>query len=280
MIKLLILGDIGHFDNNLIKTIEVCKKRLCNKCKIILLGDNFYPFGVSDLHDKQWTKFKYLFNYFDKNHIHSILGNHDYIKNPICQINNMYWTTPDCFYKINLSQYVDLYFLDTVQLFEGHCGITRDIIQSAHNKHINTLVNNQLNWFVRELEKDNNKRKIVFGHYPIITNGVYSFHMTPLFNLLMPIFKKYDIDAYISGHEHNAQFLTRNYDNYIFRQFIVGSSGEYRQGEFINKDSFFKSKSDMYDNADNYMIEFVNNGPSININFISKDNEIKYSYNI
>ena len=280
MIKLLILGDIGHFDNNLIKTIEVCKKRTSNKCKTILLGDNFYPYGVSDIHDNQWKNFQYLFKDFDKNHIHSILGNHDYIKNPLCQVNTFYWNTPDFFYKINLSDYVDLYFLDTVQLFEGHCGITKNIIQTVHSNHINNLINNQINWFTKELQNNNNKRKIVFGHYPIITNGVYSFHMTPLFNLLMPIFKKYDIDAYISGHEHNAQYLTRNYDNYTFRQFIVGSSGQSRTGEFINKQSFFNSNSDMYDNTNNYMIEFVNNGPSIIINFISKDNEIIYSYNI
>jgi tartrate-resistant acid phosphatase type 5 len=280
MIKLLILGDIGHFDKNLIQTISVCKKRTSNKCKTILLGDNFYPYGVSDIHDNQWKNFQYLFKDFDKNHIHSILGNHDYIKNPLCQVNTFYWNTPDFFYKINLSDYVDLYFLDTVQLFEGHCGITKNIIQTVHSNHINNLINNQINWFTKELQNNNNKRKIVFGHYPIITNGVYSFHMTPLFNLLMPIFKKYDIDAYISGHEHNAQYLTRNYDNYTFRQFIVGSSGQSRTGEFINKQSFFNSNSDMYDNTNNYMIEFVNNGPSIIINFISKDNEIIYSYNI
>ena len=36
----------------------------------------------------------------------------------------------------------------------------------------------------------------------------------------------------------------------------------------------------MYDNANNYMIELIVDKKLIKINYVSKDNEIKYSYNI
>lgn len=279
MIKLLIFGDIGHYDKELFDIIQISKSKICQQYKIILLGDNFYPYGVLNIEDQQWKTYEKFFDGFNKSHIHSILGNHDYMKNPICQIQNNYWNTPDSFYKINLTNDIDLYFLDTVILHPGHCGITRELIQNIYRKNINVLINAQISWFLTELEKDKNKRKIVFGHYPLISNGVYSSMMQPISNILLPIFKKYNVDAYIAGHEHNVQYLTRKYDNYIFRQFINGSSSQNRTHEFINKEAFYKNK-DMYDNANNYMIELIAENKIIKINFVSKDNEIKYSYNI
>lgn len=279
MIKLFIFGDIGSYGKELYTLVNITKNRSCEQHKVIILGDNFYPLGVLNIEDQQWKRYQIFFNDFDKNHIHSILGNHDYMKNPLCQIQNNYWNVPDLFYKINLTDEVDLYFLDTVQLYPGHCGITRELLENIHKKKINELIHNQINWFIRELEKDKNKRKIVFGHYPLISNGAYSYMMNPIANILLPIFKKYNVDAYIAGHEHNVQYLTRNYNNYIFRQFINGSSSQIRTHEFINKEEFYKNK-DMYDNANNYMIELIVDKKLIKINYVSKDNEIKYSYNI
>ena len=279
MIKLFIFGDIGNYGKELYTLVNITKNRSCEQHKVIILGDNFYPLGVLNIEDQQWKRYQLFFNDFDKNHIHSILGNHDYMKNPICQIQNNFWNVPDLFYKINLTDEVDLYFLDTVQLYPGHCGITRELLENIHKKNIKQLIHNQINWFIRELEKDKNKRKIVFGHYPVISNGAYSHMMNPIANILLPIFKKYNVDAYIAGHEHNVQYLTRNYNNYIFRQFINGSSSQIRTHEFINKEEFYKNK-DMYDNANNYMIELIVDKKLIKINYVSKDNEIKYSYNI
>ena len=60
------------------------------------------------------------------------------------------------------------------------------------------------------------KNKIVFGHYPIISNGAYNNHMKPLHKLLYPIFKKHNVRAYVSGHDHNIQYMKKEDNGYNF----------------------------------------------------------------
>lgn len=274
LIKLFILGDIGFLNNILKNSVNTCKLRMSNNDKIILLGDNFYYYGVDNLNDPLWSKYLSIFEDIPKENIHSILGNHDYHKNIHCQINNKYWDTPNFYYKLNFNNFTDLFFIDTVPLNSNHASITDEIIENAHKNEIKYLVNKQLKWLDKELGKSNNKKKIIFGHYPIITNGYYFNKLEPLYNLLYPIFKKHNVDGYISGHEHNIQFLTRNNDDYILNQFICGSSSEYRTEEYC-----FTDHNDMFDNSDSYIIELSNNNLNqISIKFIDSNNDVKYSY--
>lgn len=271
--KIFAFGDIGHFNDSLQNMVNICESNLATNDKIILLGDNFYPDGVKNTKDPLWMDFKNIFKNISKDKIHATIGNHDYHDNPNPQINNIYWNTPNFYYKVDFDKNIDIFILDTVQLYHDHCGISKYKIQEVHNKHIDNLLYNQLKWLNSSLENSNKKHKIIFGHYPIITNGIYSNQMNPLYDLLIPIFKKYNVNTYISGHEHNIQYI-KHYDNdYALNQFIIGSSSEYRANEYCNKKFF-----DMYNNKDNFILQIFSYDNRLHFNFINSKNEVKYSY--
>jgi hypothetical protein len=51
--------------------------------------------------------------------------------------------------------------------------------------------------------------KIVVGHHPMYTAGgrTDNYDTKAIRNTLKPVLDKYEIDAYISGHEHSLQYL-------------------------------------------------------------------------
>ena len=86
---------------------------------------------------------------------------------------------------------MDLYFIDTVLLYKNHVGITDEIITDLFNTSHRVLKEKQLEWLEYNLEnsKLNNRKTIVFGHYPIISNGLYANDLEPIYNILMPFFQ-------------------------------------------------------------------------------------------
>ena len=269
---LFILGDIGFYNTNLHNVVNSIQKVITNDDIIVILGDNFYPSGVTDINDNQWNNYNYIFNNIT-NPIYSILGNHDYLLNPLSQCNTTNWNMPNWYYKKEYEN-IELYFLDTVQ-FDTHNGLSTQKIESVHNSNIEYLIENQLSWLESELSKNMNKSKIVFGHYPIITNGIYIYESNKVYNYLIDIFKKYNVKSYISGHEHNIQYIKKNIDNYIFNQIIIGSSSENRS----DKKECLILNDNMLDNSDNFYGKIIFNNDTT-IHFLNKNNELKYVYDL
>ena len=273
--SLFVFGDIGVYNNELKNMVNIAESRKDKNDKIILLGDNFYPDGVASLSDKLWSNYSNTFKNIDKSKIHAVIGNHDYHQDPRPQINNFYWNTPNFYYKVSFDKNIDLFFIDTVQLYDGHCGIYKNKIEKIHGDSIDNLAYKQLNWLQSELEKSN-KHKIVFGHYPILSNGYYSSYMEPLYEILYPIFKRYNVKAYVSGHEHNIQYLKKKDREYVFNQFIVGCSSEYRDNEY--KKFCFR---DMFNDSDNYIINIKStDNNNLLFDFINSKDNIDYSYTV
>ncbi len=273
--KLFIFGDIGYFSKNLTNLSYVSYIRKQINDKYIFLGDNFYNDGVKDLNDSMWNIFCETFSYMHPQNMHAILGNHDYHQNPTSQINNIFWNTPSFYYKKVYSENTDLFFLDTVQLLPEHCNITINKIQSVHDDNINNIIYKQITWLDYELDKSSIKNKIVFGHYPILTNGYYKDRLSYLYSLLYPIFKKHNVTAYISGHEHNIQHIKHFDNNYTFNQFIVGSSSENRMHE---NPHFSSSMLSYYNNQNNHILEISeHNNSSLIFSFINQYENIEYS---
>ena len=273
--KLFIFGDIGFFSKKLTNLAYVTYIRKEVNDKLIFMGDNFYNDGVKDINDSMWDIFSETFSFMNPMNMHAIIGNHDYHQNPRCQINNVYWNTPNFYYKKAYSENTDLFFIDTVQLIPEHCNIGINKVMFVHNDHIFNIINKQLIWLDDELDKSSIKNKIVFGHYPILTNGYYKNRLDKLYNLLYPIFKKHKVTAYVSGHEHNIQHIKHTDNNYIFNQFIVGSSSENRMNEGEVSSCSLNS---FYNNENNNLLEIseVYNS-SLIFNFINQDGYIDYS---
>jgi acid phosphatase len=63
---------------------------------------------------------------------------------------------------------------------------------------------NQLVWLEKELSQSTAPWKVVFGHHPIYSSGVYGVSQS-FIQTLTPLFQKYGVQLYINGHEHNYE---------------------------------------------------------------------------
>lgn len=62
----------------------------------------------------------------------------------------------------------------------------------------------QRSWLEQELSRSKARWKIVFGHHPIYSSGAYG--VTQAFvQSLSPLFKTYNAQLYINGHDHNYE---------------------------------------------------------------------------
>lgn len=243
--KICCFGDIGNCSqdlNKIITNINIKK----NKNIYILLGDNFYPTGLNTDKDKNIDEFKNIFQKIKKEYIYAILGNHDYIGNPTLQINAPFWTMHNFYYFVKLNENTGLWFIDTQILDPGESGEVNpflnlyDQINKYHGNYIK-IFNKQLNWLENSFETHKKlKNKIVFGHYPIISAGAYDKN-DKLYSVLLKNFYKYNISAYISGHDHNLQHLELMIGpNYVFNQFISGCNDSEHVYNIYNKSNISK----------------------------------------
>ena len=272
---LFILGDIGFFSPNLNLLVNNINKNLGPNDAITILGDNFYPYGVENDADPLWIEFDKTFKNINKP-IYSILGNHDYLQDPTSQIKNSRWIMDNWFFKKEYDN-IDLFFLDTVQ-FNIHHWVTKEKIEEVHCLDCETLIKNQLEWLDYELGKSQ-KKKLVFGHYPIITNGVYKDKVRDLFDYLIEIFKKHNVNIYLSGHEHNIQYINRKYDNLDFNQIIVGSSSENRIDEPYYLPCF-ECTNDMFDSKELFYGKLHICTDCFVIRYYNEKNELKHQFKI
>lgn len=273
---LFILGDIGFFTPNLNLLVNNINNNLGPNDAVTLLGDNFYPSGVENNADPLWNKFNKTFKNIN-NPIYSVLGNHDYLQNPVSQVKNSLWTMDSWYYKKEYDN-VDLYFLDTVQ-FNIHNWVSKEKIEEVHGESYETLIGDQLEWLNFELSKKPKKKKLVLGHYPIITNGFYHDKVGDLFNYLIETFKKNNVNIYLSGHEHNIQYLNRKYDDLDFNQFIVGSSSENRVSE-ENHQSCFDCDNDMFDNKEMFYGKLHIYEDYVIMRYFNERDELKHQFKI
>ncbi len=120
------------------------------------------------------------------------------------------------------SQQVLILFIDTNPLIPQFYSNTeygpnvRATDSSAQKKWIETALANA---------SSNVKWKIVVGHHPMYTGGsrTEGYDTRAIRNTLKPVFDKYKVDAYISGHEHSLQHLKASGSTH---HFISGSASE------------------------------------------------------
>lgn len=267
------LGDIGMLNSTLNSLVKNISKSFKESDKVFLLGDNFYNNGVSSIYDSQWKSYAKIFEPIGYKNIYGVMGNHDYMGDPNVQILSKYMRNYDFYYNVKISENTEIFVIDTMQLFEGHCQINKQDMLRIHCRDYKFLEDNQLKWLNKSLSESNAVNKIVLGHYPICSNGVYKHCMMPLKMKLFPIFAKYSVKAYISGHEHNIQYLNTHVNKYHFRQFIIGSSSENREFETYNGNGY-----DMYDNLDNYYLKMSELQNQLIFDYYNIDGELKYSY--
>ena len=185
---------------------------------IISLGDNFYENGVSSIYDKLWDSawfsvfikpFPALYNiqWF------SILGNHDYyggidgINSQIEMTNHSkHWVMPaKDYYSYNKETSSFHIFIDTIKIYP-------ELYEKTAKLYNEDDIKQSLNMLEKMLiqAKEYKSRWIfVYGHYHLFSNGYYGNYKV-MIQRLLPLFKKYKVSVYFSGHEHNFQLLKYN----------------------------------------------------------------------
>ena len=194
---------------------SVCEKNPCHLA--LLLGDNFYPDGVSSVSDPQWrTKFEEPYSGL-KVPFYPTLGNHDYFGNVQAQIQysekSPKWKFPSRFYKFNFCE-VDFFIIDAERFDES-----------------------QKNWLEEALSTSKAKWKIVAGHRPIYSHGGHG-NSKLLKKELLPLLRD-RVDFYFAGHDHHLEHISKNYRP----EFIISGAVAESRGVESGESTVFASES-------------------------------------
>ncbi len=198
---------------------------------VLLVGDNFYDAGVKSVDDPRFeSDFEQAFPASSfPCPFYVCLGNHDYFGNVQAQIEytkkSERWRMPANYYCISESvgsQSIDFFVLDTTPIAEG------DFSTRA-----------QICWLEDGLSKSTADWKIVVGHHPILSGGEHGACRRTR-RALEPLFEKYKVDLYISGHDHDLQL---NQSTKGWLQLVSGAGSKLRSTHWINETLFAQAQS-------------------------------------
>ncbi|PIO40204.1 hypothetical protein AB205_0183150 [Aquarana catesbeiana] len=159
---------------------------------ILSVGDNFYYDGVKNVTD---PRFKWLVEV----EVKTPMDSHK---------NSVNGKFPDLYYDLSFkipdtNASVRLLMLDTIVL----CGNSDDFHEDQPMVAANPkMANIQLDWLIKKLETAKDDYVLVVGHYPVWSIAEHGpTHC--LLHHVEPLLKKYKVTAYLSGHDHNMQYL-------------------------------------------------------------------------
>lgn len=219
MITFLSIGDFGAktpIQEQVIQQIHQFKNHTSVDA-ILSLGDNFYNYGVHSVESPRWAEFEKSFQLWCP--FYAILGNHDYLGNTQAQI--AYSLKPSTFWKMPSRYYdkkfftskekmsVHVFFLDTFTLCPNE---SRNCSVAMGMEDFDDLYANkdwsQYRWLERKLSTCQCQWKIVVGHYPVFSNGLHG-NTEELVDDLLPLLKRYTVDFYLSGHDHDLEVIRK-----------------------------------------------------------------------
>ena len=250
---------------------------------VVSLGDNFYEDGVKNITDPKWDTSWY--SMFIKPFPHlkhiswfSILGNHDYdggIKSVSSQIdmtnhcsnwvmpNNEYYTYDETSKSYHI-------FLDTIKIYPELYDNTKALYK--HNKKV---IHESLSYLENRLidaRNRNSKWLFVYGHYHIFSNGYYGNYKSMIQRLYI-LLKKYRVDVYFSGHEHNFQFM--KFDGIYF---CVNGGGAYK-AELAQQNSDHEVRT-IYNSMNNGFLIHKIYDNFTHLQYVNSSNIVEFDYHI
>jgi len=203
-VNLILLGDWGSANKSqaaVARTLAAYMARTGVQFNGVLsLGDNLYV-KLKDIDDYQWQSlFEDMYDpQFVNCPFYAVLGNHDYEeKKPQIQLEyaarkpHSRWKMPAKWYRVDFppsNPFVGVILLD-----------------SDRPRLAQWEWDEQLAFLEAELLKPRTGWMIVGAHHPLFSNSVHGD-----VGLLQvewgTLFRKYDVDFYVSGHDHNLQHL-------------------------------------------------------------------------
>jgi hypothetical protein len=139
----------------------------------------------------------------------AVLGNHD-VKGGNAAEQLKYWNEPPLphFYSFKRGpkgSETEFFAIDTTMLMPGAYGCYKKNPEAAA-----VHAREQLRWLEKSLAESTAPMKVVFGHYPLFSQGALVEHeraqtQEALEKLLAPMFEKYGVNLYLAGHEHHYE---------------------------------------------------------------------------
>ena len=202
-IHFIFVGDTGTGTSDQYRVASAmktyCTRDACDF--LVLLGDNFYPGGVSSVLDPQWQT-KVIKPYEPLNiPLYPVLGNHDYLGNVSAQLNFSkifsHWILPARYHTFTRGM-VQFFILDS-----------------------NKMDSAQLTWLKTELNGSAARWKIAAEHHPLYSYGVHGSDEN-LINTLRPLLLG-RLDFFLVGHDHDKQVLKDPSDSFL--HYVVAGTG-------------------------------------------------------
>jgi UDP-2,3-diacylglucosamine pyrophosphatase LpxH len=177
---------------------------------LLVLGDNFYPNGVQSVSDPQWrTSLEDVYTAYPLGvDWYVALGNHDYHGNPQAEVEyssvSRRWRMPNRYYAITKTVApgvtAEFLIIDTSPFIEAY----RKEPEAYHVAGTDTA--KQRRWIESTLKASKAQWKFIVGHHNVYSGGKRTV-MPDMERLLVPVMKKYGVNAYICGHEHHLEHI-------------------------------------------------------------------------
>ena len=164
---------------------------------VVLLGDNFYPSGVPDVHAPEWQS--HFEGVYDPASLpipfYAVAGNHDHKQRIEAQVAYTFlsarWRMPARNYRFErriAGRTIGFFAIDTVALEQPFAGYE-----------------DGLAWLEAALSASTADLRIVFGHAPIWASPGRYGDNAELETRLAPVLREHDVAIYLAGHEHHLE---------------------------------------------------------------------------
>lgn len=173
---------------------------------VVMAGDNIYNSGeIEKIKETFALPYKKLLD--AKVRFQAAIGNHDIrTNNGEDQVNYAAFNMKGRYYTYTAGQNAGQN--NDVQFF---------VLDTNHNADWKA----QMAWLETELKASKALWKIVYGHHPIYSSGLYGTD-AKLVKRFAPLFKQYGVNLYINGHEHNYE-RTQPIDGTVY--LVTGHGG-------------------------------------------------------
>ncbi|MEM9150198.1 MAG: metallophosphoesterase [Cyanobacteria bacterium P01_F01_bin.3] len=186
-------GDAGTGRSNQRRVAGGMLARWCNNPfqTVLLLGDNIYEDGdivrIGEVFEQPYSKL------LQRNvKFYAALGNHD--------VRTRQGEDEIAYSNYNMSGRYYTFTQQSVQFF----ALDTNQFHTKQNDNGATPWSVQLQWLESELARSQAPWKIIFAHHPIYSSG-YHGSDDELRKSLSPLFKAYNVQFYLNGHDHHYE---------------------------------------------------------------------------
>jgi len=235
--EMLVLGDWGYEDYKAQSQVAAglraySKQHSVHPQALLMLGDNWYGELAGGAGSARWqTQFEQMYPASEfPCPAYAVLGNHDYQRWPESKVDaelqyarsgRTRWTLPSRWYRFEFpakNPLITFLALDSNMPKDGFKElIGKDFTLTPQQQA------EQLAWFEAELKRPRTTPFLaVMAHHPVYSDGPHGDHPV-LIREWDPLFRKYHVNLYMAGHDHDLQHL--EFEGHPTSVFLSGGGG-------------------------------------------------------